>query len=115
MGLGRWWITHGPGSPGSVAKAMARAYDRIRTAYPSASKVEVLAATLRSRYSDRELDNDALNRIVNECGGSLSRLTLAVIHREIRAATGAMYHAPSAYMEMVSVVHEVTQTYAPGA
>ena len=113
MGFGRWWITHGPGSPGSVAKAMAMSYNRLRGAYPSASNVHLLFSTLRTRYP--LMDDTTITQMVDECKGSLIELTLIVIHREIPAATGAMCNAPSVYSEMLDVVNEVTQRYAPGA
>lgn len=115
MGLGRWWITHGLGSPGSVAKAMAKAYSRLRVAYPAAANAHLLFLTLRSRYTEFEIDDATVTKMIEESEGSLAKLTLMVIHREIPAATGAMCNAPSVYLEMLDVVSEVTQKYAPGA
>jgi hypothetical protein len=61
------------------------------------------------------MDEATITKMVDECEGSLTKLTLEVIHREISAATGAMLNAPSVYLEMLDVVSEVTQKYAPGA
>lgn len=115
MGLGRWWITHGPGSPGSVAKAMARAYSTMKATYPTASKDELLLITLRTRYSESEIDNDTADTMSKDSEGRLVQLTLQVIMRENPAATGAMMNAPDVYAEMLSVVQEVTARLAPGA
>jgi hypothetical protein len=115
MGLGRWWITHGPGSPGSVAKAMARAYSSMKAAYPSASRDELLLITLRTRYSESEINNATASEIVRDCEGRLAHLTLKVIMHEIPAATGAMLNAPRVYLDMLNVVQEVTATFASGA
>ena len=116
MGLGKWWITHGPGSPGSVAKAMAMAYSRLLKAYYSTtSQDELLLATLRSRYSEREIDNATAHKMVKDSKGRLSKLTYQVIIREIPAASGAMLNAPDVYAKMLEVIDEVTAKFAPGA
>jgi len=115
MGLGKWWITHGPGSPGSVAKAMAMAYSRLKTASPSLSKDALLLATLRTRYSVYEIDEASANEMVKDSKGRLAELTNQVIILEIPAATGAMVNAPNAYFLLLEVVNEVTAKFAPGA
>jgi len=115
MGLGRWWITHGLGSPGSVAKAMARSYSRLKAAYPMASQDELLLMTLRTRYSEAEIDNVTAHEMVKRSRRRLAKLTLEVIMLEIPAATGAMLNAPDVYYNMVDVVEEVTGKFAPGA
>jgi hypothetical protein len=61
------------------------------------------------------MDDATITKMVDECKGSLVELTLIVIHREISAATGAMLNAPSVYSEMLDVINEVTQKYAPRA
>ena len=113
MGLGRWWITHGPGSPGSVAKVMARSYTRIKNAYPAMAQSDLLFMTLRTRYSEYKLDETAVVRMIEESQGKLANLIVQVIHLEIPAATGAMINAPSVYLEMLDVVDEVVSRYAP--
>jgi hypothetical protein len=115
MGLGKWWITHGPGSPGSVAKAMAMAYSRLKIASPSLSKDALLLATLRTRYSVYEIDNATANKMVKDSKRRLAKLTNQVISLEIPAATGAMVNAPTVYLKMLEVVNEVTAKFAPGA
>jgi hypothetical protein len=115
MGLGKWWITHGLGSPGSVAKSMARAYSRIKTAYPTASKNELFLATLRTRYTEVEISDATANKMVKDSEGCLAKMTLQVVMAEIPAATGAMLNAPQVYAKMVDVIEEVTAKFAPGA
>lgn len=113
MGLGTWWMTHGPGSPGATAKAMASSYSRLRMAYPSASNVQLLSATLQSRYPD--IDDSTAVRLIDECEGSLTQLVLIVIHSENSTADKAMANAPAVYLEMLKIVKDVVQEYAPGA
>ena len=115
MGLGKWWITHGPGSPGSVAKAMARSYTRMKAAYPTSSQDELLFATLRNRYSEGEIDNATANKMVKDSKGLLAKFTCQVIMLEIPAATSAMLNAPDVYYKMLGVIDEVTDKFAPGA
>ncbi len=115
MGLGRWWITHGLGSPGSIAKAMATAYSRCRKKYPSLSKKAILFETLRSRYSESEIDEAIARRMVKDSKENLVQLTFEIIHREIPAASSALVNAPDVYNEMIDVVEEITAKFAPGA
>ena len=115
MGLGRWWITHGPGSPGSVAKTMANSYRRIKAVYPTVSQDELLLATLRTRYTEVEISDATANKMVKDSEGCLAKMTLQVVKAEIPAATGAMLNAPQVYAKMVDVIEEVTAKFAPEA
>jgi hypothetical protein len=115
MGLGRWWITHGPGSPGSTAKAMAITYSRIRAAYPNATKTDVLLTTIRARYSESEIDEDTVLGMIKRSKGKLANLTQEIVLLENSAAIGAMINAPDVFGEMLNVIIEVTERYAPGA
>ena len=115
MGLAKWWITHGPCSPGSVAKAMAVVYSRLKTASPLLPKDDLLLATLRTRYSVSQIDDATANRMVKNSKGRLPELTSQLISLEIPAVTGAMLNAPDVYLEMLEVVREVTAKFAPGA
>ena len=49
MGFGRWMMKNGPGSVGSTAKTMAKAYTRIRKQNPGADEERLLILTLRTR------------------------------------------------------------------
>lgn len=115
MGLGRWWMTHGPGSAGSIAKAMAKAYSRIKAAYPGSSKGELLFMTLRSCYSETQLDDGTAIEIVRMSEGYLAALTLQVVLFENPAARGARLQAPEVYAEMLEILKEVTAEFAPGS
>lgn len=115
MGFARWWMTHGPGSAGSVAKAMAKTYWHIKARYPKASLDDLLLMTLRTRYSEARLDNATAAEMVRASEGRLAALTLQVIHLENPYARGAMINAPHVYAEMLDIIEEVTAKYAPGA
>lgn len=115
MGLGRWWLTHGPGSPGSIAKAMARAYRVSKSLHPQASQDELLLRTLRTRYSKSQMDDDVATGLVRSAEGKLAALTLAIIELEIPGKVEATrINAPEVYAEMISVVNEVIAKYALG-
>jgi len=115
MGLGKWWLTHGPGSPGSIAKTMAISYSRIRAAYPSATKTDVLLTTIRTRHSESELSEETALGMIKRSEGRLEKLIQEIVFWEIfPKAVGAMMNAPEVYNEMLEVIREVTERYAPG-
>ncbi len=51
MGIGKWWLKHGPGSPGSMARAMVTSYRSIQARMPNLTRTQLLAETLESRYA----------------------------------------------------------------
>ena len=107
MGLAKLWLTHGPGSPGSIARAMANAYVRIRIMHPEASAQELLATTLMTRYGER-LGPDEFAMVVQavQAGESLSELTIQVWHRENPMATRAQMdpRGQAAYLQSVQII-----------
>lgn len=112
MGFGKWLMIHGPGSVGSVAKAMAKAYTAIKTQCPESTRDELLLMTLRTRYSEAQLNNATALEMVKNSQGRLFALTLQVIHMENSFAQKTMLNAPDIYMEMIKVVEEVTNKFA---
>lgn len=108
-------MTEGLGSAGSVARAMATAYNRVKAYYPGCSANELLFLTLRTRCSEAQLDDASAVEMVRTSGGHLARLSLQVIHIENPAARDAMLHAPAKYVEMLDVIKEVTTQFAPGS
>jgi NADPH:quinone reductase-like Zn-dependent oxidoreductase len=115
IGLERWWMTHGIGSVGSVAKSMAKAYNRAKVAYPTASQDEILFITLKSRYTVFEIKNlteDDMVDMVKDSGGRLAELSLQVVMLENPAARNALLFHPQIYAMMVEVIEEVTAKFA---
>jgi len=115
LGLERWWMTHGIGSAGSVAKSMAKAYSRAKVAYPTASQDEILFVTLRSRYTVVGINNltaDDMVGMVENSGGRLAALSLQVMMLENPAAKDALLFYPQIYAMMVDVIEEVTAKFA---
>ena len=115
MGLGRWWMTHGPGSVGSIAKRMAISYSLLRRKLEGASHEELLWHVLRTRYNVVEIPDDEAARMVAAANGHLADLTLQVIKLENPHASTVALRAPAVHMEMLSIVREVTEKHAPGA
>ena len=111
MGFGRWWMKHGPGSAGSVAKRMAIAFSTIQKANPHLNKQELLLATLRTRYNSTEIDDSRAARMVSAAQGELTALTIQVIHLENPHAAGAQLRAPDVYAEMLDIILEVTEEH----
>ena len=115
MGIGRWWMKHGPGSIGSVAKRMAIAFSTLQKAKPNLDKESLLLATLRTRYKGSTIDDSLAAEMISVAQGSLATLTIQIIHLENPHAAGAQLRAPEVYAEMLDIVGEVTEEYAPGA
>lgn len=115
LGGERWWMTHGIGSVGSVAKSMAKAYSRAKVAYPTASQDEILFVTLRSRYTVVGINNltaAELAGMVKNSEGRLAALSLQVMMLENPAAKDALLFYPQIYAMMVDVIEEVTAKFA---
>lgn len=49
MGIGKFWIKHGPGSPGSIAKAVAKDYVKWKREFPKVPRTQLLRKTLSTR------------------------------------------------------------------
>jgi len=111
LGLERWWMTHGIGSVGSVAKSMAKAYNQAKAAYPTASQDEILFVALKSRYTVVGINNlteDDMVGMVKDSGGRLAKLSLQVVMLENPAARNALLSYPQIYAMMVEVIEDVT-------
>lgn len=115
MGIARFILRHGPGSPGSVAKAMAKWYTRITSARPDLTHEQVLYATLRSRYPEQKLGEDALQQMLAESKGDLATLSMLVVHFGNAAANESMLTLPDIYAQAIEIVRDVTAAHAPAA
>jgi len=105
MGFGKWWLTHGPGSPGSIARAMAKSYLILKNAYPNAPEKDLLHATLMNRYAiSGGLDQTTAQKMVEAAEGSLSKLTIQVWHNEVPKSLNAAIYATEVYMESIQVI-----------
>ena len=105
MGLGKWWLTHGPGSPGSIARAMAKSYLILKNAYPGAPENDLLHATLKNRYAmSGGLDQTTAQEMLEASEGSLSKLTIQVWQKEVPRSSNAAIYAPEAYMASIQVI-----------
>ena len=93
MGVGKWWLKHGPGSPGSVATAMVGAYRSIRARRPGLAQNLLLAKTLESRYAlapDRfSIPIETRRKLLTEVQDQLVWLVVAVFLLE-REAQGRL-------------------------
>lgn len=113
MGLGKWWLKHGPGSPGAIAKAVTKQYVRISNIYPSASKDELLHLLLKNRLNSENLfgikpiDNDEQIEIIKDCDGSLKKLIVYIVHRENPEADNTVINFPDIYRDMIQEISDV--------
>jgi len=115
MRLGKWWLKHGPGSPGSIARAVAKDYLRWKEEYPQESQNELLRKVLQVRILAersvglRSLTDEEQEQVVIECDGSLEKLILAVVHMENPAAEEARVNAPKVYKQMLNIIAETVK------
>lgn len=127
MALGKWWLKHGPGSPGSIAKVMAKAFKSIQGRNPTLGRDEVLRQTLESRYAltpqQYSIPRDLRQRILENlradkvlARASLVHLVVAVFISE-RYATGGYEDwltAPVETKELaIAAIREVVSEYVP--
>lgn len=121
MGLGKWWIKHGPGSAGSIAKAMAKDFMRWKHEEPSATKEELLFCTLSVRMASHKifglevLSVEEQIELIRKCDSDLVRIIQYIIHMENPTATEVMFTFPELYKTMLDVIIETVNKYAPGA
>lgn len=117
MGLGKWWLKHGPGSPGSIAKAMVRNFLTIKSQYSSASHEQLLTLTLQERINAERLlgiqplSKEEIMGIVDESEGDIKKLILLVVHRENPEADNTLKNFPDLYQNMVDVIDEVVNKH----
>jgi len=120
MGLGRFWIKHGPGSPGSTAKAITKDFLKWKKEYPSASKNELLEYTLISRMKTHEMigkkfiTSKQKNEILQKIEGKLFRLIVYIDYFENPDSQKSYLEFPDLYNTAKSVMKEVMIKYAPG-
>ena len=124
MGLGKWWLTHGPGSPGSMAKAMAKDYVLWREETPGANEDELLALVLATRINSEimvgfqdhpPLDEQEQSNIISNIDGYLNKLVLYIVHRENQEADITKLGAPDIYAKMLEVIDDVVAKFINSA
>lgn len=119
MGLGKFWIKHGPGSVGSIAKTVAKDFMRWKQELPEASKDELLRNTLLTRVASHSLlglmpmSEDEQEDVLKNSDGKLTKLIQAIVHNENPAASETLMTAPQVYRTMLQVINEIVHKYAP--
>lgn len=118
MGIFNWWLTHGPGSPGSITKAITKDYNKFRSEFPSDSEDEILQMTFENRLSAEEslgfplLDESETNKILGQViNGDLKKLIVFFVHRENPEADKVMLKQPDVYRSMHDVIRKVINKY----
>ncbi len=121
MGLGKFWIKHGPGSPGQTAKAISKNFMRLKSEIPDASKEQLLLLTLMNRmnaYKKHGLNTfseEEIIEIIQQCNGKLWLLVKIIVLKENPTAREVQFAAPDIYNKMMYVIQEQIDKYAPGA
>jgi len=117
MGIGKLWLTHGPGSPGTCPKAIAKDFLKWKREYPSASNEELLAMTLRNRMlayrrlGRPALDDEEQRILLVECNGSLENLALFDFQFDNPSADEARSNSPEVYELALQVIRETVQKH----
>ncbi len=120
MGIGKWWLKHGPGSPGSITKAMMKAFKSIQARNPNLPRDQLLRQTLESRYALApqrwSIPPELRDKILKEAKGSLVHLVVAVFITE-RYTTGGYDDWRTADIETkqlaIDVIREEVGEHAP--
>jgi len=122
VGVGKWWLKHGPGSPGSVANAMVGAYRSIRIREPGLAQNLLLAETLESRYAlapDRfSIPIETRRKLLAEVQDQLVCLVVAVflLEREAQGRLADWETAPLTVKRLaMEVILEVVSDLDPDA
>jgi hypothetical protein len=120
MGFGKFWIKHGPGSVGSIAKAVTKDFMKWKQEYPSASKAELLRKTLSKRANSysllglKPLNQDKQEEMLKESNEKLTKLIELIFHNENPASLETVFSAPEVYRLMLQVILEVVDKHGPG-
>jgi hypothetical protein len=125
MGIGKFWMKHGPGSLGSLAKNMTKCYIVNKESLPSYSNEQLLALTLESRIQaqfqtkkinalqpcDEEGKEISELELVQKHNWDLKELILYVAHCEIPEVDNACLKLPDLYQVIIEIIDEVVNKY----
>lgn len=115
MGLGKWWLTHGPGSPGACAKAITQMYLNIRARHPDYSKSDCLLLTGVTRKRSFELigrpylSEERIGEIVEIAEGDLSVFAEIIIVEEDPEIGSTCVAQPDIYHTILEVISETVR------
>lgn len=116
----RFWWTHGPGSVGSVAKAMSKTYTKFKKEFPNESKHNLTLMTLSSRYPFENQTTNIMGQILpapahelvsiyNDNLYNIIMVVLFIEHPEL-------IEIPIDIMqEIMDIVENIIKKYAPDA
>jgi len=116
VGIGELWLTHGPGSPGSVAKAISKSYMSLKKRFPNATQNDLLMMTLKERINIgvklgvAPLSDEMQEIIIKDSGENLEKLINRIIRHENPNANAAMSD-PQVYFAILSVIGKVVSKY----
>jgi hypothetical protein len=122
MGLAKFWLKHGPGSPGSVTKVMARSYSIVKRNSPTHTHEQILQQALSFRYAiarvaSSDLQNQMLVAAVSDRSLSKRDTFTKLIFEILQLENPKAFPLPREVMELaVEVIHEtLDKQLAPGS
>jgi len=115
-------IKHGLGSPGSIARAMAITYRRLRKQEPSTDEKEILRKTFLTRIQARELwgkgreDDSKIQEVLSSSSVTLLDITMFIVlqeHPEILNSPPSYGSAAEMHEKVKRIVEERLDKHAP--
>jgi hypothetical protein len=116
MGLSKWLMTHGIGSPGSIAKAMMTNYMELKKREPSLSQNQLFILTAKLRIDAEKrlgiINPFSLEEIVKTTKGDLKNMIMLFVMIESQNSIGLPQELPLKTQSLISeVISEVVDKY----
>jgi hypothetical protein len=114
MGFAKFFLKHGAGTPGAIAKTMARGYRTILAQQPDLSHEQVLQLTLAQRYTlIPAVQPDAQKAFLRSANGNVAQLIVQLVAAENPEGFRAAISDPPLYRTMRGVITEVLEAEMP--
>lgn len=111
MALTKFWLKHGPGSPGAIAKRMARSYVTLCRRNPESSHEDLLRLMLAQRYTVIVLASPERQRaMLDAAEGHLANLIVDICKLENPRAFPV---SPEVYTTMMVVINDMIAAEIP--
>lgn len=122
MGIGKWFLRHGPGSPGSIAKVTAKGYVTESGIYIMGHGMpidnnKVFDQLLRNRYYffKKHISDDEIKKILALSNESLLLLILNILIKDNNKAIWSWTNNRESFLTTLEVIHDITIKFAPNA
>ena len=114
MGIGKWFLKHGPGSPGATAKAVIKDYLKWKQEYPNYNQDELLYCTLLTRVTTGKKfakisppSDSTMRHLIRAWRGDIRKLIVYIVVRETPGGENILMNNPQTHIDILSVIEEV--------